>query len=56
MLGSREGVGLTQSTPRSLFPVKEGGEGGVNRVRMVVSPLWRGPGDIHGFVLDEKSY
>ncbi len=23
---------------------------------MVVSPLWRGPGDIHGFVLDGKSY
>ncbi len=23
---------------------------------MVVSPLWRGPGNIHGFILDEKSY
>ncbi len=23
---------------------------------MVVSPLWRGPGNIHGFVLDGKSY
>ncbi len=25
-------------------------------VRMVVSPLWRGPGNIHGFVLNGKSY
>ncbi len=25
-------------------------------VRMVVSPLWRGPGNIHNFVLDGKSY
>ncbi len=23
---------------------------------VVVSPLWRGPSNIHGFVLDEKSY
>ncbi len=22
----------------------------------VVNPLWRGPGSIHGFVLDRKSY
>ncbi len=28
----------------------------VNNARMVVSPLWRGPGNIHGFVLDGKSY
>ncbi len=28
----------------------------VNNVRMVVSPLWRGLGNIHGFVLDRKSY
>ncbi len=28
----------------------------VNNVRMVVSPLWRGPGNVHGFVLDGKSY
>ncbi len=28
----------------------------VNNVRMVVNPLWRGPGNIHGFVLDGKSY
>ncbi len=25
-------------------------------VRMVVSPLWRGPSNIHGFILDGKSY
>ncbi len=24
----------------------------VNNVCMIVSPLWRGPGNIHGFVLD----
>ncbi len=24
----------------------------VNNVRMVVSPLWCGPGNIHGFILD----
>ncbi len=23
---------------------------------MLVSPLWRGPGNMHGFVLDGKSY
>ncbi len=23
---------------------------------VVVSPLWRGPGSIHGFILDGKSY
>ncbi len=23
---------------------------------MVVSPLWRGPGNIHGFILGGKSY
>ncbi len=23
---------------------------------MVVSPLWRGPGNIHGFILEGKSY
>ncbi len=23
---------------------------------MVVSPLWRGPGYIRGFIVDEKSY
>ncbi len=23
---------------------------------MLVSPLWRGPGNIHGFVLDGRSY
>ncbi len=23
---------------------------------MLVSPLWRGPGNIHGFILDGKSY
>ncbi len=28
----------------------------VNNVDMVVSPLRRGPGNIHGFVLDGKSY
>ncbi len=28
----------------------------VNNVRMVVSHLWCGPGNIHGFVLDGKSY
>ncbi len=28
----------------------------VNNVRMVVSPLWRGPGNIYGFILDGKSY
>ncbi len=27
----------------------------VGYVLMVVSPLWRGPGKIHGFVLDEQS-
>ncbi len=27
----------------------------VNNVRMEVSPLWSGPDNIHGFVLDEKS-
>ncbi len=27
-----------------------------NNVRMVVSPLWRGPGNIHGFILNGKSY
>ncbi len=26
-----------------------------DNVRMVVSPLWRGPRNIHGLVLDEKS-
>ncbi len=28
----------------------------VNNVRVVESPLWRGPGNIHGFVLAGKSY
>ncbi len=28
----------------------------VNNIRMVVSPLWRGPGNTHGFILDGKSY
>ncbi len=28
----------------------------VNNVRMVVSPLWRGPANIQGFVLGGKSY
>ncbi len=28
----------------------------VNNVRMEVSPLWRGQGNIRGFVLDEKHY
>ncbi len=28
----------------------------VNNVRMVVSPLRRGPGNIHGFIRDGKSY
>ncbi len=28
----------------------------VNNVRVVVSPLWRGAGNIHGFILDGKSY
>ncbi len=27
----------------------------VKHDRMIVSPLWRGPGNIHGFVLDGKS-
>ncbi len=27
-----------------------------NNVYMVVSPLWCGPGNIHGFILDGKSY
>ncbi len=27
-----------------------------NYVRVVVSPLWRGPGNIHIFILDRKSY
>ncbi len=28
----------------------------VNNVRMEVSPLWRGPGNIHGIVLDGQFY
>ncbi len=28
----------------------------VNNVRMAVNPLWRGPGNIHDFVLNGKSY
>ncbi len=28
----------------------------VNNVCMVVSSMWRGPGNIHGFILDGKSY
>ncbi len=28
----------------------------VSNVRMVVSPLWRGLGNIHGFIQDGKSY
>ncbi len=28
----------------------------VNDVHIVVSPLWRGLGNIHGFILDGKSY
>ncbi len=35
----------------SLFPVK-----GANNVRIVMNPLWRGLGNIHGFVLGGKSY
>ncbi len=25
-------------------------------VHLLMSPLWRGPGNVHGFVLDGKSY
>ncbi len=28
----------------------------VNGARLVVSPLWRGQGNIQGFILDGKSY
>ncbi len=28
----------------------------VSNVRMIVSALWRGPRNIHGFILDGKSY
>ncbi len=28
----------------------------VNNARMEVNPLWRGPGNTHGFLLDGKSY
>ncbi len=28
----------------------------INNVRVVVSPLWRSPNNIHGFILDGKSY
>ncbi len=28
----------------------------VNNLYMVVSPLWRGPDNIHDFILDGKSY
>ncbi len=27
-----------------------------HNARMVVRPLWRGPGNIHGFIQDGKSY
>ncbi len=42
LVGNRVGEGLTWSTTRFLS--------------MVVSPLWRGPGNIHGFILDGKSH
>ncbi len=28
----------------------------INNVDMVMSPLWRGPANIQGFILDGKSY
>ncbi len=51
LFGNRVGVGLA---PCSLLNPQFREQ--VNNVRMVVSPLWRGPGNIHGFVLDGKSY
>ncbi len=46
LVGNRVGVGLTRST---INPMQ------VHYVRMTVSPLLRGPGNIHGSILDGKA-
>ncbi len=43
-------LGLTQSNASSLLPSLVPVQ--VNYVRIVVSPMWHGPGNVHGFVLD----
>ncbi len=50
------GLGLTRSTVRPLLPFYFQLLKQVNNVRMVVSSLWRGPGNIRDFILDGKSY
>ncbi len=54
LVGNRVGVGLTRCTIRPLLPSYAQLREQVNNVCMVVNPLWRGPGNIHGFVLGGK--
>ncbi len=55
LVGNRIGGGLTQSTMNPMLPSLIPVKGQVNNVRKVVSPLWRGLGNTHGFALDGQS-
>ncbi len=56
LVTKRVGVGLTWSTRNCMIPSYFQFRKQVDIVRMVMSPLWRGPGNNHGFLLDGKTY
>ncbi len=56
LIGNRAGVCLNRRSINPMLPPTFQLIEHVNNVSIVMSPLWHGLGNIHGFVLDGNSY